>query len=856
LLTMPIVLTSPANGQVLKYNGTSWVNDSDAGITGSGSAGQVAYFTGATTQAGEAGLTWDTTNKRLKLASTGGGQFYLEDTDATSTFNTTEITNNAGNFNIATRSSAGSFVSTDYQIVKDSASSTYHRWFTAASTERMRLFNTGNFGIGTGATDSGQRLQVIGDSLLRGSGATSGSNALVIQDSASVNIYTFRNDGQAISSIRNAQTEASLRFTQVTANNNGGTSIPIIWYENTAASQRAVMNGVWDGSNRAGFNFTHGQGTTGVSMLFNNPSNQGVGGFTFTINETFNPTSGTAFRVLANIAPTINQTGGANGITYGLYVNPTLTAAADWRSITWTNNSGWGLYGSGTVKNYLNGSLLIGSTTDSGEKLQVTGTAKITGASSFGGDLMVTRNSGSPVKITVNDGSNTTSTEAHILVNANSTQGYFSAFGPSRSTYKILSSGDVFIYKSGTAGDIALINDQSTGNIKFAAGGSSTTQMLLNASGNLGLGVTPSATSGGYINIQNGRATMMGSSSDASAYWNANATFNSGWKYIANGASSRYEQASGAHYWFTAASGTAGNAISYLQAMTLHLTGNLGLGTGSAADAGFKLDVNGTARITGATTITNNVTFGTLALGTGLYWNNTNNRLGIGMSLPESQLHVRNATGCVLTIESTNAGLIATPVETSINLTGYGATIQAQISSQDRQANITGGRLIFRVRDASNVLQDRFSIDRDGSATFNGAATIGLTSTTGYSLVVQNSGATDATGIRLTSGGTDNGYFITAYNSVSKYASLQAGDNTAYRSIVLNALGGNVGIGTNSVNASARFQVDSTTQGVLPPRMTTTQKVAIASPAAGLIVYDTTSNKLCCYNGTTWNDLF
>jgi len=137
-----------------------------------------------------------------------------------------------------------------------------------------------------------------------------------------------------------------------------------------------------------------------------------------------------------------------------------------------------------------------------------------------------------------------------------------------------------------------------------------------------------------------------------------------------------------------------------------------------------------------------------------------------------------------------------------------------------------------------------------------GNATIGLTSTTGYSLVVQNSGATDATGIRLTSGGTDNGYFITAYNSVSKYASLQAGDNTAYRSIILNGLGGNVGIGTNSVNASARFQVDSTTQGVLPPRMTTTQKVAIASPAAGLIVYDTTSNKLCCYNGTTWNDLF
>jgi len=38
--------------------------------------------------------------------------------------------------------------------------------------------------------------------------------------------------------------------------------------------------------------------------------------------------------------------------------------------------------------------------------------------------------------------------------------------------------------------------------------------------------------------------------------------------------------------------------------------------------------------------------------------------------------------------------------------------------------------------------------------------------------------------------------------------------------------------------------------------MTTTQKNAIATPAAGLVVYDNTTNKLCCYNGSTWNDLF
>lgn len=56
--------------------------------------------------------------------------------------------------------------------------------------------------------------------------------------------------------------------------------------------------------------------------------------------------------------------------------------------------------------------------------------------------------------------------------------------------------------------------------------------------------------------------------------------------------------------------------------------------------------------------------------------------------------------------------------------------------------------------------------------------------------------------------------------------------------------------------ATAQLQVDSTTKGFLPPRMTTTEKNAIATPAAGLVVYDTTTNKLCCYNGSTWNDLF
>jgi hypothetical protein len=57
---------------------------------------------------------------------------------------------------------------------------------------------------------------------------------------------------------------------------------------------------------------------------------------------------------------------------------------------------------------------------------------------------------------------------------------------------------------------------------------------------------------------------------------------------------------------------------------------------------------------------------------------------------------------------------------------------------------------------------------------------------------------------------------------------------------------------SSGVPASAVLEARSTTQGFLPPRMTTVQKLAIGTPAAGLQVYDTTLNQMSYYNGTTW----
>ncbi len=63
-----------------------------------------------------------------------------------------------------------------------------------------------------------------------------------------------------------------------------------------------------------------------------------------------------------------------------------------------------------------------------------------------------------------------------------------------------------------------------------------------------------------------------------------------------------------------------------------------------------------------------------------------------------------------------------------------------------------------------------------------------------------------------------------------------------------------VGIGTTTPNASSKVEIASTTQGFLPPRMTTSQRDAIASPATGLTIYNTTINCLEWWNGTVWYD--
>ena len=207
--------------------------------------------------------------------------------------------------------------------------------------------------------------------------------------------------------------------------------------------------------------------------------------------------------------------------------------------------------------------------------------------------------------------------------------------------------GAITFRRESTANSYGLIFDTSSG-------GTNAERMRLDSSGNLGLGVTPSAWgsgSGAWKVLETNGGAIWASGSNMSVVQNM---YNngSGYLYKANGYASFYTQTSGQHQWLNAPSGTAGNAITFTQAMTLDASGNLGIGNTSPA---AKLHVSGVIRAQADGTVIRLLNAG--AAGGGLIYCPATVSGGIGLSSDAGPMEFQTNSITRMTISS--AGVIS-----------------------------------------------------------------------------------------------------------------------------------------------------------------------------------------------------
>jgi hypothetical protein len=269
-----------------------------------------------------------------------------------------------------------------------------------------------------------------------------------------------------------------------------------------------------------------------------------------------------------------------------------------------------------------------------------------------------------------------------------------------------------------------------------------------------------------------------------------------------------------------------------------------------------------------------------------LFWDDTNNRLGVGTNAPTNNLEVvrnANATTAILVSNSDTTNL-SSRASVVVNSGGVVGQLVA-ISGND----VYMGALASSVRIGANGGTD-ILINTSGNISMGTASNLGArvgirgsgsTSAT-TSLLVQNSAGTQ--GLKIDDNlGFQIGRLLGAGQGLSIRTDIGSGggigdgvntnfnngatwnDDTNVTALKIAYAGGirianttryplTLGSDTKAV-ASAQLEMVSTTQGFLPPRGTNTQMNAIASPATGLVFYDTTNNKLCVYNATSWISL-
>jgi hypothetical protein len=188
------------------------------------------------------------------------------------------------------------------------------------------------------------------------------------------------------------------------------------------------------------------------------------------------------------------------------------------------------------------------------------------------------------------------------------------------------------ILTSGTANGVAYLNGS-----KVLTTGSA----LVFDGATLGLGTAPSAWNSSVTNavqLKNGYAALSSNFSIGYGNFSCNAyeDGNDTWKYVNSQPATRYRQnISGVHAWFNAPSGTAGNAITFTQAMTLDASGQLGIGTTSP---GNKFHVSSSSSSNTLMQVTNSVSnsyFGVVGSGNVYCWNEGNYAIQFGTNNTE-----------------------------------------------------------------------------------------------------------------------------------------------------------------------------------------------------------------------------
>jgi len=186
----------------------------------------------------------------------------------------------------------------------------------------------------------------------------------------------------------------------------------------------------------------------------------------------------------------------------------------------------------------------------------------------------------------------------------------------------------------------------------------------------MGLGVVPSAWTAGGQNIEVGSAgnIIQGQASQIAVIQNA--TFNLGWKYSANGFASFVLQTTGQHQWFTAPSGTAGNAITFTQAMTLDASGRLSIGNTSVSAINERLNVTG-----------NGIVIEDADGGRAMLLGHFGGADGILGTFTNDALQIRTNNTARLTIASTGAATFSGALTGTSAIFNLGATTALEINS-------------------------------------------------------------------------------------------------------------------------------------------------------------------------------